>query len=319
MSLNSIVWASMLKEMVNRLPLNYMKTADVFEAKLHDSEVDTLCLKSCNILFESITLNFRTLRALDEFQNLWLSFLSLLSLNVNGLLELRLTSKLGLLSEFVEMLVALLRFLVPETTAGSSGTFIVRKASTAAEDLGLSGTHSNGSPREDVLLLHLTWNSILGVCPGMPYCLKKNHSYMLDILSREPNRYVYPELVREEKYYARQAPSKSKEAVAPVEILTPHASDPTISAHTTSSVVEEMQLLASTPCQSGKIELTVPSAHATETLVDEKNVTTPLNSVGLFPIGDLVSMSTSAASSPIISSEGGNSRMRKIDARTHIV
>lgn len=201
---DSSVWAAVVRELINRLPLNHSKAMKALEPLCADrSEIDTLCLKSCNIAFEAITLNFWVLRNLDEFQNLWLSFLSLLALNVNGLMELRLSKYTQLVEEFVEMMVALLRFLVPETVATPDGRIAVvdgvSGASRACSDVsslaGRTSEHCSGtlSARDDISLLYLSWNSILGVCPGIPSFMKKSHSYMLEILSRDPSAYVFLE------------------------------------------------------------------------------------------------------------------------------
>ena len=172
----------------------------------NNEDIESICLKCCNTVFQTITSHFRLLKALNDFQNIWLSFLSLLAININYLIDLRQSKKLPLQREYVEMLVALLRFLVPDTTRANNshkvGSVLVTvkpvytpppKGDSWNRKISTSGDISISAIKDDVLLLNLTWRSILGVCPQMPVCLNQSHPYMVEILERAPADYLYPE------------------------------------------------------------------------------------------------------------------------------
>lgn len=311
MSLHQHVWTSVLREMINRLPLNFTNTLHKFQSRCENAEeIDSLCLKSCNLVFGAMTINFRILRELSEFQNLWLSFLSLLALNINDISELR--NKQNLQTEFIEMSVALLRFLVPGTvkksSIGNMHSYVVVLQSENKSLHRSSGPESNlGSysaayAMADVQLLHLTWNSILGVCPIMPSCLKKNHSYMLEILNRSPGDYVF----QTESDIANpgtnaRAPDNS-ESNNQIFAKTSAASPSTIKADVSSNSARSLDRmkLSTNTTTAGDNQLQRPSSMSS--ISD--------NAANNFPIAD---------GSALPNDSTDPSRIRKIDARTHIV
>lgn len=213
------MWSTITKEMFSRLPVNLPFSLNKLPAAGWDDEssIELICLKACNTIFETITHHLRCLRPLNEFQSIWLSFISVLAMNINVILETKQPKKRPMLNEYIEMLVALLRFLVPDTkstpikpsggTVGGnvasqlvvlprSGAASVQMWNTPPQKSSsrlTSYTDAFASIKEDVMLLTLTWRSVVGVCPSIGNILQQSHPYMAEILNREPSDYVYPD------------------------------------------------------------------------------------------------------------------------------
>jgi hypothetical protein len=213
------MWSVITKEMFSRLPVNLPFSLKKLPSVGWDDDnsIELICLKSCNTIFETITHHLRGMRPLNEFQSIWLSFISVLAMNISVILDTKQSKKRPMLNEYIEMLVALLRFLVPDTKCTPIKPVAAGSGHTTAQLVVLPRSGAGGSSqvwctppqksssrltaftdafasiKEDVMLLSLTWKSVVGVCPAIANILQQSHPYMAEILSREPSDYVYPE------------------------------------------------------------------------------------------------------------------------------
>ena len=199
------------------------------------------------------------------------------------------------------MLVALLRFLVPDTVRATAAQAAARPNAVVVasrtpytppvKPTQGGRTHSKSEDilalKEDVSLLHLSWKSVIGVCPSMPAFLSSSHPYMVEILARDLNDYIFPEAES-----ATSVPSSPSPSVL-------QAGD----AATTP--VRDQFVVAPLPVKS-RPEVAVDSEPIVQCAASNDRSSVALVSPA---VGD-------AQQTPAVRSDYG---IRKIDARTHIV
>jgi hypothetical protein len=240
-------------------------------------DIESACIKSCNILFEIFCLNFKLLRSTQEFETLWFSFMSILAQNFSCLSEFSLSNQSTFQLELTEMTVALLRYLVPETTTSSKTDKIPIFLINAKNNGSIyDGTQSN--VKEDIVLLNLTWKAMIGVCSNVGSYINQTHPYMVEILNRDLSQYIY----------ADEVETTSRKS-APVQVQ--EYNENTVNLERVTEIIPDIN----------------PKVHEQDLKINNSSS------------GDVPEYLYRSIPVPPIKDPNDNGRMRKINARTHVV
>jgi hypothetical protein len=111
MALMPQTWTALLQELVSRLPLTIASPSSDSSSSSHISaEEERICLQACNLIFNLIIKRGKDFRSFsDNFQTIWLKFLSSLAANINASSR----TSAFFTGEILEMVSALLRLLQP--------------------------------------------------------------------------------------------------------------------------------------------------------------------------------------------------------------
>ncbi|CAE7637327.1 unnamed protein product [Symbiodinium microadriaticum] len=205
-ALPSSVWMEAMTEMLNRLPLNLDKAVKEFQ--LHGSTIQLptdkaprqlsgkdharlmeMCLRCTAVVFDCMVYHFKALRNFENFQTLWLKYVTTLAQNAHFA-----ASSSDMKGESVDMIGSLLRLLHHPPVSDTGITHAKETAGSIAvvsadnkKPANSSGEGEHKAVSDETLML-VSWRAAKAGCPSLVALLQHNHPLIVQTILTLENK-----------------------------------------------------------------------------------------------------------------------------------